>query len=268
MYRPQIPSREEIITLCEQNRPRSTGRGLAYGNDIWIKYGINTTLAEAAMQKFVHENSDRSLVYIPAVYDSFTATQPGQPPVTYIVMEKVEGEAYVNYKEHHPDKAENMLQAIADAARHIWSLPLPPNMSLGPIEGQVPEDRFFSDYGSGRTFENVTQLENWINEKLKFRNKPERVDFQSERLQVCHCDLTQWNVLVDKPDKPPIIINWGYSGIYPRAFEEFALVSQFCLLGSKFAKDLHKQLFGPKLSSTMRPFSLVAAWNTFGPYCV
>jgi serine/threonine protein kinase len=261
MDRPQIPSREEVKALCERNGPRSNG--LAYGNDIWIKYGTGTTLAEAAIQRFVHENADRSLVHTPAVYDSFTVSAD-----TYIVMEKVEGEAYVDYKKQHPDKAETVLQAVADAIRHVWSLPLPPNASPGPFEGQIPEDRFFSDYSAGRTFENIAQLENWINDKLIYRNKPERVSFQYEKLQLCHNDLTQWNVMVDKPGKPPIIIDWGFSGIYPRAFEEYALVQQFSLPGSRFAKDLHKQLFGPKLSTNMRPLSLVAAMNAFGPFCV
>ena len=264
--RPQIPSREEVVSLCERNGPRSNG--LAYGNNIWIKYGTGTTSAEAAMQRFLHENADRSLVYIPAVYDSFTVTRPGRLPETYIVMEKVEGEAYVDYKKHHPDKAEAMLQAIADAVRHIWSLPLPPNASPGPLEGQIPQDRFFSDHGAGRIFENSEQLENWTNEKLIHRNKPQRVSFQFEKLQICHCDLSQWNVMVGKSDKPPIIIDWEFSGIYPRAFEEYALVQQFSLPGSKFAKDLHKRLFGPKLSTNIRPMSLVAAMNAFGPFCV
>jgi hypothetical protein len=37
---------------------------------------------------------------------------------------------------------------------------------------------------------------------------------------------------------------------------------------SAAAKDIHKQLFGPKPSSNMRPLGLVAAMNAFGSLCI
>ena len=88
MTRPQIPSREVVKELCARNGPRSNG--LAYSNQIWIKYGENVTLAEATIQEFVHNNADSRIVYTLAFYDWFSVAQPGGAPnMTYIVMEKV-----------------------------------------------------------------------------------------------------------------------------------------------------------------------------------
>lgn len=63
---------------------------VAYGDKIWIKDGYDVTLAEAAIQQFVHEQADYRILYTPEVYDSFSI--PGvDRAMAYIVMEKVEG---------------------------------------------------------------------------------------------------------------------------------------------------------------------------------
>ena len=216
MTTPQLPSREEVVALCARLGYKTNG--FAYNSQIWIKYGPGATLAEATTQQFVRNNADRRVVYIPEVYDSFSSTPPGMPEITYIVMEKVEGEDYVDYIKQHPEEADTVLQAIASTVRHIWSLPIPPNTSPGPFGGQIPVDRFFSDYSAGRTFRDLAQLEGWINGKLIAVNRPERVDFSSQQLGLRHLDLTQYNILVTKPIT---IIDWGFSGIYPVAFEEY-----------------------------------------------
>lgn len=74
-------------------------------------------------------------------------------------------------------------------------------------------------------------------------------------------DLTQWHVLIGKP---LIILDWSFSGIYPIDFEEQGLINQFNLRGSKFAKDLFKQLSGDKPSKNMRPLTLAARINFCG----
>jgi len=256
---PQPLSRHDVITACARNGPRSNG--FAYNNQIFIKYGTEVTMAEAAMQTFVHENADHDIVYTPRVYDAFTKPLRGAPDMTYIVMERMNNEPCVTYLKARPDETATVLEDVAKAVRHIWSLPLPPDSSIGPIGNQIPADRFFSDYGAGRTFENVSELETWINAKLAEANKDIRIDLGSPELKVCHLDLTQYNILVGKP---VVIIDWGYSGIYPIEFEEFALVNQFNRTGMKFARGLHKELFGPKLSKQMRPLSIAACVLAYG----
>ena len=199
------------------------------------------------------------------MYDAFTIPRRGAPDMTYIIMEKVEDEPCASYLKAHPDETETIMESIAKAVRHIWSLPLPPDTSLGPIGKQIPVDLFFSDYGAGRTFENVVELETWINEILFKAKKDCRISLESQELKIRHLDLTQYNVLVGKlVSKPIVFIDWGFSGIYPIAFEEFALFHQFNLRGSKFAKALHRKLFGDKLSKEMRPLSLAARINAWG----
>lgn len=181
--------------------------------------------------------------------------------MTYIIMENVAGDDYATYRKLHLEEADQAIEAIADAVRHIWDVPLPRNAPLGPFEQQTPADRFFSDCGSDRIFDDVGELEHWINNKLVDGGYPDRTRLQGERLSICHCDLTQLNI---KVGEPIAILDWGFSGVYPRAFEEFALVHQLNLEGHGFAKALHRRLFGPRPSRPMRALALAARYHAFG----
>ena len=260
MTRPYIPSRDEVKTLCDRDK-RYHG-GFAFSDKVWIKFGIGVTLAEAAMQQYVYEKADPCIVRVPEVYDSFTIVKPSATPKGYIVMENVEGDDYFTYKKQHPEAVEENLQAIADAVRHIWSLPLPPDATPGPLGKQKPFHRFFSDVGAGRTFDNIVELEDWINAKLIADERPDRVNLRNEQLCICHLNLTGWNV---KIGKPPAFLQWEFSGIYPRIFEEHTLRSQRV----NYAKGLCAILFGPKQSAAVRPLEMVANINWFGrsQYC-
>ncbi|EFY84574.1 phosphotransferase enzyme family protein [Metarhizium acridum CQMa 102] len=255
----QIPPRDAVPGLCDAKGPEPGG--FAYNDQIWIKYGVTVRLAEAAMQKYVHENADLAIVHIPKVFDAFRTSRPGHPPMTYIIMENVKGRDYVDFNKEHPQAAEQAMEAVATAVRHIWDIPLPPSVPLGPFDQQMPIDRFFADFGAGRTFNDLAELEDWINKKLDEAEYPDRVELRGERLSICHCDLTQFNIRVGERIA---LLDWGFSGVYPRAFEEFALLHQFNLRGHKFAKALHKQLFGPKLSKPMRALALAARYHAFG----
>lgn len=74
-------------------------------------------------------------------------------------------------------------------------------------------------------------------------------------------DLTIFHVLIGKPI---ILLDWSFAGIYPIIFEEQALINQFNLRGSRFAKGLFNQLFGDNPSKNMRPFTLAARINYVG----
>lgn len=259
MSRPKIPSREEVKMLCYQKDPYL--KGFAYGDKIWIKYGYGVSLGEAAIQQFVHEKADHRIVYTPEVYDSFSVTEPDSGRMSFIVMEKVEGLNYLDYTKQHPEETETLFPAIADVARHIWSLPLPPNAPPGSFGPELPVNRFFSEAGADRAFKDIEDLEDWVNQKLIETNKPDRANFRSHPLCLCHMDLTLFNVLIGKPI---ILLDWSFAGIYPIVFEEQALINQFNLRGSRFAKGLFKQLFGDKPSKNMRPLTLAARINDVG----
>ncbi|EJP67316.1 uncharacterized protein BBA_03890 [Beauveria bassiana ARSEF 2860] len=197
-------------------------------------------MAEAAMQRYVYEHADPRIVRIPQVFDAFTITEPDGASVTYIVMEM----SRAAILEH-------------TAIRHVWDLPLPPNAAIGPLGHERPVDSFFSDIGSDRAFNNAIELQDWINNKLNDAGRSDRVILEGERLSICHCDLTPFNV---KMCEPIAIIDWGFAGIYPRAFEEFAILNQ----GMAFANTLCRQLFGPKPSKHMRAMALAARFHMFG----
>ena len=95
MVIPGLPSRDDVVVLCEKHGYESNG--LAYNNDIWIKYGTGVTLSEAKIQKFVHENADSSLIYTPAVYDCFSAVDSESRELKYIVMERAKSHDLVEY---------------------------------------------------------------------------------------------------------------------------------------------------------------------------
>ncbi|KAM3496938.1 hypothetical protein MY10362_009692 [Beauveria mimosiformis] len=255
MAKLQIPSREVIEALCIVKGPYTNH--LDYSDRIWVKYGTTVRMAEAAMQQYVYEHADPRVVRVPQVFDAFTITRPDGASVTHIVMENVEGDDFAAYSKLDAQVAEQALERIANAVRHIWDLPLPPNAAIGPLGHEAPVDRFFSDVGSDRSFNNVIELQDWINIKLDKARRPDRVELQGERLSICHCDLTPFNI---RMGEPIAIIDWGFAGIYPRAFEEFALLHQ----GLTFAKALHRQLFGPKPSKHMRALALAARFHMFG----
>ncbi|KAK2801602.1 hypothetical protein FQN50_007663 [Emmonsiellopsis sp. PD_5] len=253
MKQSSVPSRADVMAACGLSGPLVTG--IPYNSDFWVKYGTGVTEAEAMLQQFVNENADHGIVYTPKVYDYFTEQRINALPVTYIVMERVRGEVLTAKED------DIVLEKIAAAVRHIWELPLPPQASIGPLAGQEPHDWFFSDYGAGRIFQSTEDLQAWINEKLKGLEYSDRVDLPSERC-ICHCDLSQFNIL---RGNPVIILDWGMGGVYPRIFDEFALFRQFSnLKGTKFAKALHKKLFGEKFPVHLRPLAIVSRINTVG----
>jgi hypothetical protein len=59
-------------------------------------------------------------------------------------------------------------------------------------------------------------------------------------------------------------IDWGMTGFFPLVFEEYALLHQFNLPGSNFAKQLKSMLLGDKASANLLPLSLVERINAQG----
>jgi len=248
-----LPTHAEVVALCEQVGPKQNG--VAFNEFVWIKYGECVTEAEAMTQQLVYQYADPSIVRTPAVYDYFS-----KATTTYIVMERVQGQTYGDYVKQHREKVPNLLEAIAAAVRHVWTIKGPPSVSPGPLGRQIAEDRFFTDRGAGQTFDTTADLEQWVNAKLVDTGRSERVDFAREKLRLCHGDLASHNVLI--PILGPIyLIDWGMSGYYPLVFEEYALLHQF---NSSFAKQLKSKLFGDKASPNLRPLSLVARINAQG----
>lgn len=179
-------------------------------------------------------------------------------------MERMRGEEYATYKHRRPECEEgDAIERIADAVRHIWTLPIPADSGIGPLgPSTVPVNRFFSDCGAGRTFATVQDLQDWINGKLEQRGHLDRPALDDEPPCITHGDLTQHNIMMTT-DGAVGLVGWGFAGVYPRALEEYGLLNQFNLEGRRLARALHISLFGPKLSNLMRPLALAQRFHTF-----
>ncbi|VUC21297.1 unnamed protein product [Clonostachys rosea] len=261
MTQADLPSRETVESLCEERGFKSNG--FAFNDRIWVKYGTGATLAEAALQRYLCTKVDHNIVRIPEVFDAWKSEEKDYFSKVYILMENIQGEDYMTYSNNHTENVDSVFEAVVAAVRHIWEIPLPEKAKIGPLERQIPHDRFFGDYGAHRTFENLEELETWINNQLKEAEYKERVALQGEPLVICHGDIHPWNILVNGEGRVTFI-DWGYSGIYTREFEELALIHQWNRDGAKLAKALHKALFGPKPTKQMRAFTLVANYNQWG----
>ena len=261
MSNSQLPTRDQVIAICEANGPKSNG--VEFNSRVWIKYGIDVTEAEAIIQQHIHDHANHDILYTPKVYDCFTVEQPGMMRTTYIVQEMSTGVPFAEYKKQWPSAVEEMYIKIGDAVRHLWKIE-PSYQNIGPPKGQIPHGRFFSDYGAGRTFQNVAELQVWINTILENAGRPERVNCSQQVPRLRHCDLTQFNVHVQPHTKRVILLDWGDSGNFPVALEEYALIHQINLPGGYFARKLHKELFGSELSVQMRPLCRFVHINAFG----
>lgn len=145
------------------------------------------------------EKADHRIVYTPEVYDSFSVTEPDSGRMSFIVMGKVEGLNYFDYTKQHPEETETLFPAIADVARHIWSLPLPPNIPPWVFRARTTRQPVFlrsrrrqglqRHRGSGR-----------LGQSKADRDKQTGPgQFSISSTLPSHMNLTLFNVLIGKP---------------------------------------------------------------------
>ena len=234
----------------EDTRQRRDHRSLPRkGQHPWIKHRESFTAdeaqkilaAEVTAQRLAYQALREScLVHVPEIYHSFWVGKN-----TYIVMEFIHGISYPKYcKIHSSVEVTTLIESIAEAVRRIWNFQIPKITSPGPFGRHKPADRFFSASGAGRTFDSITELQDFISENLAGEGKKWRIDFTSETLRLCHCDLAPHNLKITS-DGVIYLLDFGMAGMYPTCFEEHALANQAT---SDFAKRLRVLLFGQKLS--------------------
>ncbi|KAK6530236.1 hypothetical protein TWF694_003600 [Orbilia ellipsospora] len=218
------------------------------------------------MQKWVYEHADHSIFYTPKIYDAWTEEWGRGCIIGYIVMERLQGDTFAQWLEAHKDDAdiECMQKKILKAIQHLWGLPVPQGTFVGPLKNHAASDRFFGQCRAPRTFESVTELEDWLNDIMVKVNRGEPIKIRDQPRQLCHCDLTDSNIMIDGDSI--MIIDWAYSGVYPFAFEEWSIYHQVKRfgIGQKIAEFLAKRLCDNKFSGTMRSFSYASAYIQFG----
>ncbi len=243
----KIPSNEEIIPYCQEKGPEVPG--VRYRQHLWIKHreaypadqAQKKLQAEVTAQRFAYHALERCcVVRVPEIHHYFRVGKK-----TYIVMDFIHGMTYPKYrKTHAPAEISRLFESIAEAVRHIWDFNIPTTNPPGPFGQYEPADRFFSASSVGRTFNSMTELQDFIHGTLAGEGKKWRVDFISDTLRLCHCDLAQHNLKITD-DGVVYLLDFGMAGMYPTCFEEHALANQ---VGSDFARRLRLLLFGQKLS--------------------
>ncbi|KAK9849880.1 hypothetical protein MYU51_013051 [Penicillium brevicompactum] len=177
---------------------------------IAVKYG-GVQVSEATTQEFAFNRVDRNIVHVPEVY-RFIEPKPSTNPHGYLFMEYVEGRNLNDIDlEIHQDIPSRVAKILAHLGQITGSAPTP-----GPISGGEPQGYLFGDDGAKTIFSSVEDLNVYMNKRLQYRN--DSIDLITHPLVLCHGDICRRNLILEG-DGSLCLVDWGYSGLYPRFFE-------------------------------------------------
>ena len=213
---------EEIVALCQDAKFSLGGESghhvTRIAQNAVTKWGLNVTLDEANIQDYVQRYADARTLKVPEVFRYFQ-TWDGYRQHGYLVMEYVEGK-------HINEVAQNeMLPMLISAIKHLWAIPVPPNLPPGPFSGGKPRGYMWSDNGSPRSFHTLAEMQAFINWCIGFSDSTRKLALNETPLMICHTDLVARNIL-SLADGTICILDWGFAGIYPQSFEIYSLVAQ------------------------------------------
>jgi aminoglycoside phosphotransferase (APT) family kinase protein len=251
-----LPSEDEIVSLCQSMPQEKLNESIRYGEDIWIKFGreISDLTAEVQAQMYAFQHADRSSVSVPEVFHWFQRDDR-----MYIVMEYIEGKNLQQYLRDDPPQAERWDDAVSEAIRSLWEFPVPSDARPGPLGGGWPRGPMWGeDFSTDHKFQSKEDLESWINGMLEENKRPEtmRVNFSSERLAFSHGDLSPRHFIVQ--GSKLFLVDFGASGFYPVCFDEAGL----CRLGN-WSRRIRQKLF-PSRSANLRSLRHLRYLNLVG----
>lgn len=216
-------SEELLVDLCQRAKEDNALLGGPWGDqvvklsdDVAAKFGYGVFASEAKTQEFAHQHAEPSIVHVPRVYRFFRRTDPSwSNPKGFLFMECVPGQ-----KLHTVDleKHTDIIPRLAKIVAHLGQIQ--GGLVPGPIGGGQPEGYLWGDDGARTTFTSVADLEAWLNKRLAVRDKS--IDLDSHPLVLCHMDLCRRNMILEK-DNTICLVDWGFSGLYPRFFEVTSL---------------------------------------------
>jgi serine/threonine protein kinase len=127
-----IPSEDEIVSLCQSIPQEKRTEGIRYGKDFWVKFGheLSNLTAEVQAQMYAFRHADRSTASVPQVYHWFQRDDR-----MYIIMEYIEGESLKQYLKDNPSQLERWDDAVCEAIRSLWGFPVPDDAKPGPLGG-------------------------------------------------------------------------------------------------------------------------------------
>ncbi|KAJ5730362.1 uncharacterized protein N7483_004870 [Penicillium malachiteum] len=176
---------------------------------------------------------DRNIVHIPEVYRYIESSRRSTDLEGYLFMEYIHGKALkdVDFEEHShlPPRVANILihlgKIISSDSDHI----------PGPLHGGQPLGYIFGDYGAKTDFTSLNDLTAYMNKRLEYCSQskalavnlePINLDPYAENLVLCHGDICRRNIILEE-DGSLCLLDWGYSGFYPRSSE---LATLKCIL--------------------------------------
>ncbi|EPS44542.1 hypothetical protein H072_1456 [Dactylellina haptotyla CBS 200.50] len=239
----------EIVELCRLGE-RLVGweAGIAKISDqAMVKFGFQTTSAEATNLRIARELLDPNIVYVPRFYRFFRHEDIG-----YIVME------YVNGTHFSSSEYGELVNKMGEVINHFQSIS---GTVPGPLCGGISFGYLWdNDYPN---FQTIEQLENWVNTRIN-PTYSHMVSFKDERLVLCHLDLSPENKW-QKADGTICLVHWDMAGYYPRCFEAASF---------KFSSPIDKETFKAEMWDHMEAGigreeskmarSVLAAWVNDG----
>ncbi|KAJ6032627.1 hypothetical protein N7540_003359 [Penicillium herquei] len=169
--------------------------------------------SEAATQELAFHAVDRNIVHIPEVYRYIEFHRSSQP-VGYLFMEYIHGrtleEVDLTTYPDIPSRVAKILEHLGQF-RSADSIP-------GPIKGGEAMGYIFGDDGAQTAFTSLDHLTLYMNKRLQYRNDSIDLEPYAQKLVLCHGDICRRNMIL-KGDGALALVDWGYSGFYPRFFE-------------------------------------------------
>ncbi|KAJ5919076.1 hypothetical protein N7466_010019 [Penicillium verhagenii] len=226
----EIASADEdwLIDLCHgcQNEGGMIGgekhgyKVIKISDQVVVKYGY-VQESEAATQEAAFNAVDQNIVQIPEVYRYIESNRSSQP-VGYLFMEHIHGRTLdkvdLNVHTDIPSRVVKILEHLGQI-RSADSIP-------GPVKGGEAMGYIFGDEGAKTAFTSLEHLTAYMNKRLQYRNDSIDLEPYDQNLVLCHGDICRRNIIM-KEDGALTLLDWGYSGFYPRFFE---LATLSCVL--------------------------------------
>lgn len=229
--------KRDLIKLCSERKGdiishnENGAKVLQLSSRIAVKFGLCVNRQEAANQDQVFRSVDLQKLYVPGVLRFFEDNSLSDPLiVNYLIMKFVEG---INMAEITAAEQTRFVGQIADAIRALYEMPLPTDVSPGPVGGGMPRGHLWPDCGAENEFDSVRNLEHWLNTRLlsskRFGYEAVKLfDLNAADIAMCHLDIVPRNLIV-MPDGRICFVDWAYAGFFPLFFKNISFTTVYLM---------------------------------------
>ena len=142
-------------------------------------------------------------------------------------MDYIAGDCLAScWNDLNPLKRQKVVAQVAEMIQELQSVQL---KHPGPIGGGPCQGKWFTDYSAG-PFASRQEMEDWFNHKLNIckatgNAKKSIPPFKFPTFVLTHQDISPRNLILDTSGYA-WLIDWGFAGAYPPAFEAATLTQQ------------------------------------------